>query len=258
MRAETSRDTELDFFMSFPHISQDILDTLARYDSATVCNVIELFGIRPATAGYTGSAIRALYPELPPVVGLATTATFRSAYPSQDKDVYLRFPEHLRAMQDLPTPRIVVTQDLDERPSGAAVGEITCRAYQRFGCGALITNGAARDILQVGALKFPVFASTVNISHAHTRLEDIHVAVNINGLTVRPGDLLHADVNGVVSIPIEIAAGVAAACGDYMDVEQRVVAYLNRPDVTVEGYRRAEEQAAAEMDKMAIDLRAKA
>lgn len=64
-------------------ISSEAFETMRKYDSATIANVIELFRIRPSTAGYFRGHIRAIYPDLPPVVGYATTATFRSAFPPE-------------------------------------------------------------------------------------------------------------------------------------------------------------------------------
>jgi hypothetical protein len=57
------------------------LDGLRKYDTPTVCNVIELFDLYPRTAGYMDGRIVACYPKLPPMVGFASTATFRSASP---------------------------------------------------------------------------------------------------------------------------------------------------------------------------------
>ena len=68
-------------------ISPQALETLKQYDSPTISNVIELFKVRPNTAGYMNSSIRAVYPQLPPIVGYATTVTFRSAFPAMEKDV---------------------------------------------------------------------------------------------------------------------------------------------------------------------------
>jgi hypothetical protein len=92
--------------VSVKQVASSTFQTLRNYDSATVANVIELFRVRASTAGHVRGAVRAVYPELPPVVGYATTATFRAAYPSDDPSVYEKFPEQLKAMEALPEPRI--------------------------------------------------------------------------------------------------------------------------------------------------------
>ena len=65
----------------------------------------------------------------------------------------------------VPAPRVMVIQDLDDPPAAAVYGEVMASTYQAFGCVGLVTNGFARDILQVRELKFPCFASGVCVSH---------------------------------------------------------------------------------------------
>lgn len=231
------------------------LETLRKHDSATICNVIELFGVRPATAGYMRGGIRAIFPDLPPIAGYATTATFRSAYPAPQGSAPLQTRDHIQRLLELPEPRIVVVQDLDDPPAAATLGEVMCRLYRRFGCCGIITSGAARDIEQVRPLDFPVFATSILVSHGHSRFEEIHVPVHIGGLTIRPGDLLHADVNGVVSVPNEIAGYVAEACGEYVAVEKMVIGYLARDDATPQGFHLAEKEAAEQIERLAAKVR---
>jgi regulator of RNase E activity RraA len=236
--------------MNVKRVPLSTFETLRKYDSATVSNVIELFQVRPDTSGYLRGPVRAIYPDLPPVVGYATTATFRAAYPSQAPNACQTVPDHIKELSALPEPRIVVIQDLDEPPAAATLGEVMCRAYKRFGCAAVITNGGARDILAVRQLNFPVFASTIVVSHGYSRLEEIHVPVYIHGLTVRPGDIIHADANGVVLIPPEIVEGVTEACEEFVALEKMVMDYLQREDATPDGYRQVEELAAEQFRQL--------
>jgi regulator of RNase E activity RraA len=231
-------------------LSSAVLNTLKQYDSPTISNVIELFKIRPNIAGFVNSTIRAIYPKVPPIVGYATTSTFRSAFPSTKPDVYRRIADHVEHMQEIPTPRIAVVQDLDEPPVAAALGEVMSRLYRRFGCAGFITNGAVRDILQVEQLDFAVFASSVVVSHGYPHVEEIHVPVHIGGLTVRPGDLLHADANGVVSIPLDLAPHVAALCEDFCAAERIMMDFLEGKDVTPLGYRQTWEKVVAVMQEL--------
>ena len=62
-------------------VSTAVLEQLRKFDTPTICNVLELFDARPRTAGYMDARIRACFPQLPPMVGFATTATFRAAAP---------------------------------------------------------------------------------------------------------------------------------------------------------------------------------
>jgi len=64
------------------------LDLLRKYDTPTICNVVELFDVRPRQSGYLDGRIRACYPTLPPMVGFASTGTFRSAAPPRGGSAY--------------------------------------------------------------------------------------------------------------------------------------------------------------------------
>src|SRR5262249_46720745 len=89
------------------------LQLLRKIDTPTVCNVVELFDRRPRTAGYMDGRIRACYPKLPPMVGYASTATFRSAAPPRAGNVYAGLAEQVASFGELPGPAVVVFQDLD-------------------------------------------------------------------------------------------------------------------------------------------------
>src|SRR6516162_9418609 len=142
-----------------PTVSAADLELLRKYDTPTVCNVIELFDLRPRHTGYFDARIQACYPKLPPMVGYASTATFRSAEPPRKGDVYSGLAEQVASFASLPQPVVVVFQDLDDPPASATFGEVMCSTYQAFGAAGLITSGAGRDLDQVDALNFPCFTS---------------------------------------------------------------------------------------------------
>jgi 4-hydroxy-4-methyl-2-oxoglutarate aldolase len=240
-------------------MTSEILDAgqlakLQKVDSPTIANVIELFDFRSYVAGYSNLSLKAIYPKLPPAVGYAVTATFRAAYPAESGDSYGGMPELIAQAMATPAPRIVVFQDLDDPPCAATYGEIMVTTFQTFGFSGLITSGAARDIEQVDRLQFPCWASSVIVSHGHCRFPDVNVAVTVGGLQVKPGDLLHADANGIVNIPHQIAAAVAELCEPYIQAEEIILQYLRGSQPTVAGYREAvlkAKQRMAELKKRA-------
>src|SRR5215217_1081435 len=152
------------------------LAQLGKADSPTIANVIELFEAQSRVAGYSNATLKAVYPTLPPAVGYAVTATFRSAYPATTwnaadggtggaKAGYGGMPQLIEDAMSIPEPRIIVFQDLDEPAISATYGEMMVTAFQTFGFVGLITSGAARDIEQVRALNFPCWASGTIVSH---------------------------------------------------------------------------------------------
>src|SRR5262245_25216647 len=133
-------------------VTQAVLDKLAKYDTPTICNVIELFDVLPRNRGYMDGRIKCNFPELPPMVGYAATAAFRSDAPPVGGDAYGTMDKQLEQFQKLPGPAVVVFQDLDSPSISATFGEVMCSTYRAFGSAGLITSGTGRDIDQVRAI----------------------------------------------------------------------------------------------------------
>ena len=236
--------------MEYELLSKADLDLLARYDTPTVCNVIELFDIRPRNSGFMDQRISACFPDLPAMVGYATTATFFASHPGAIS-AYSDLEKQVLAFMELPEPRVVVFQDLDEPAAAATFGEVMCTTYKTFGACGLITSGAGRDLDQVRSLEFPAFSNGTICSHGYTSIPQINIEVTIGGLTIHPGDLLHGDRNGVTNIPIEIASDTAGACESFVKAEAVILDYLRSGSPTPAGLR----QAQQEMRAMVADLR---
>lgn len=208
-------------------ITPATLARLAQFDTPTICNVIELFDIRPRYAGFMNGQIKANFPEMPPMVGFASTASFRSgAFPGTG-DAYGTMEHQVEGFAALPGPAVVVFQDLDDPAVGATFGEVMCSTYKSFGSVGLVTSGGGRDLLQVKALDYPVFTGSTICSHACCHILHIGLPVRVGGLVVNPGDLLHGDANGVSNIPINIAADVADISQEFVDAEKIVLDYVN-------------------------------
>jgi 4-hydroxy-4-methyl-2-oxoglutarate aldolase len=182
------------------------------------------------------------------------TVTFRAAYPAASGNSYGGMPQIIADSMSMPEPRIVVFEDLDAPPQAATYGELMAASFQRFGFVGLITSGAARDVEEVRRLRFPCWASSVIVSHGFLHFPDFNVPITVGGLRIKPGDLLHADANGIVNIPHSIAAAVAELCKPFMEAERIALDYLRTPQPTVEGYR----DAMARFRRRTAELREKA
>ncbi len=219
-------------------ITEDDLALLRKHDTPTVCNVIELFDIRPRNVGYMDRRIVPCFPEMPPMVGFAATATFRASAPALG-DVYASLEEQVATFEEHPRPTVVVFQDLDDPTVAATFGEIMCTTYQAFGAAGLITSGAGRDLDQVRALGFPAFTNGTICSHGYSHTLNLQVPVHVGGMIVHPGNLLHGDCNGVTRIPLSIARQVAQACDEFVAAESVLLDYLKAGAVTYEGLAKA-------------------
>jgi 4-hydroxy-4-methyl-2-oxoglutarate aldolase len=207
-------------------IQHETLVKLRKFDTPTICNIIELFNIRPYNTGYMDKRIQACFPNLPPMVGCAATATFRAGGPPRSGEGYFGMVDQVKRFEELSGPPVVVFQDLDDPAVAATFGEIMCSTYQAFGAVGLITSGAGRDLQQVGAIQFPVFTNGTICSHGYVHFPQIHVPIHVGGIAIYPDDLLHGDINGVTTIPIEIADEVADVGNDFIKAENVVLAAM--------------------------------
>jgi regulator of RNase E activity RraA len=102
---------------------------------------------------------------------------------------------------------------------------------KRVGAVGLVTNGGLRDIREINALGgFNYFGRGLVVAHGRPSIYDVGATVNIDGMEVRPGDLLHGDENGITVIPAEIAAQVAAKAREHRDMEQKRLQEIAGPE----------------------------
>ena len=241
---------------SIPTIPPQVLAKLAQFDTPTIANVIELFHVRAQNAGFMDGRIKAGFPELPPMVGLAATAAFRSGAPPLSGDAYGSIQDQVKSFADIPGPPVIVFQDLDDPPVGATFGEVMCSVYKAFGSAGLITSGAGRDLLQVRALNYPVFTASTICAHAYCHILHLGQPVRVGGLVVEQGDLLHGDANGVLSIPREIASEAADSAGEFVQAEKIVLDYVRSSGrKTPDGLAAARKEFAAAVAKLERRLR---
>jgi 4-hydroxy-4-methyl-2-oxoglutarate aldolase len=226
-------------------IHPDVLKKLGTFDTPTICNLIELFEVRPRNTGYMDPRIRSCFPEMRPMVGFAATATFRSAAPPREGDAYASTAVQAGRFGELSGPPIVVFQDLDDPPAAATFGEVMCTTYQAFGAVGLITSGAGRDLEQVRELGFPVFTDGAICAHGYCHIPHVHVPVHVGGVVIYPDDLLHGDLNGVTTIPHEIAAQVADIGDAFVAAEGIILDALRDGAPSIKRLEEARAEAAA-------------
>lgn len=235
-------------------IDQKILDKLSTFDTPTICNIVELFQIRPRSTGFMDARIQACFPEMPPVVGFAATATFRAGGPPRQQDAYASTELQVERFEELSGPPIVVFQDLDNPTVAATFGEVMCTTYQVFGAVGLITSGAGRDLEQVRALNFAVFTSGTISAHGFCHILQTHVPVHVGGLVIYPDDLLHGDLNGVTTIPLEIASEVASIGDEFVAAEQIILDALHTENPSLKLLREATAAAKARIDELSNEV----
>jgi regulator of RNase E activity RraA len=138
-------------------------------------------------------------------------------------------------VQAAPAPRFLVIEDIDEKPGfGALFGEIHANIAVALGCVAHLTNGAVRDLPGIQASGLQSFARNVAVSHAYAHIIDFGEPVRIGGLQIQPGDLLHGDQHGVVSIPVSIASEIPDVAAKLVAEERELLALCRSGDFSFE------------------------
>jgi 4-hydroxy-4-methyl-2-oxoglutarate aldolase len=218
-----------------PPLSSAQIDALRRIDSATIANAIEAFDVRDPTDGYASLELRCQFPDLPPVVGYAVTCTADSTSPGKGRPS--QSAAFYRAVEAAPKPCIVVMKDAGpNRLRSCHAGDMMATLFRRLGAVALVTDGGVRDLAGVRqrAPGFQMFAPGVVVAHGVPTIVEVGVTVSLCGLTIRPGDLLHGDANGLVSIPLSIADQVAAQAEKVWQSEGETVEFFQSDGFTLE------------------------
>jgi regulator of RNase E activity RraA len=194
--------------MSWPLHPQALLDSLAQFDTPTICNALELIDPAYRNQGFTTEPLQCIYPHLAPIVGYARTGTMRAVQGSrvsadEQKEIRIHWYKYV---DEGPKPSIIVLQDLDGTRAGIGAfwGEVNTHVHRGLGAKGVVTNGSIRDI-PMNASHFQLLAGSVMPSHAHVHIVSIGVPVTVAGMAVQPNDLIHADQHGAVVIPFTAA-----------------------------------------------------
>jgi len=221
-------------------LAPEQFEALRRLDACTLANAIETFHERLRNEGFMDNSIHCLLPRLQPMLGYAATIKIRGSAPPTVDGSYRERTDWWDYVVSLPTPRVIVIQDLSSRSGvGSLVGAVhmnILRALQGVG---VVTNGSVRDIPAAESAGFHLFAGSVTVSHAYIHIVEIGQPVQVGGLKVQSGDLLHGDVHGVQAIPLDIAGQVPAVAARIAAKEEALIALCRSPEFSLEKLRAA-------------------
>jgi len=220
--------------MNDPLATKDPLDALRRIDTCMVSNAIETFNVRLRNTGFADSSIRCMFDDLPPLVGYAATARLRTGEPPITGRIYHDRAEWWNSILQVPAPRIAVVEDIDKPPGvGAFLGDMHAAILRALGCVGYVTNGAVRELPRVRDLGFQLFSGSVAVSHAYAHMFDLGSVVKVGGLEVKPGDLLHGDRHGILTVPKEIVTGIPAAATRLQDREKKIIEFCRSKEFSL-------------------------
>jgi len=216
------------------------MDILRLVDSCTIANAIETFHQRLRNEGFADNSIHCLTPQLPPMVGYAATIKIRGSSPATAGPDYTYRTDWWDYVLSLPGPRILVVQDMASKPGlGALLGTVHVNILRALGCVGAVTNGAVRGLPMAEKLKFHLFAGGLSLSHAYVHVVEFGTPVEVGGLKVHSGDLLHGDMHGVQSVPLDIVPKLPAAAAEVVAQDQEIITLCQSNEVSLEKLRAA-------------------
>lgn len=212
-------------------MDHDLLVLLRSVDTPTVCNAIEVAQGKRGFNDFTRGTMLCSDPGAAAVVGYAVTAKIAAlAPPDEDPDVIrARRMAYYKAMAEGPKPSVAVVEDEDfPHCIGAYWGEVNTTIHKGFGMSGTLTNGVMRDLGDLAG-GFPVIAGSIGPSHGFVHVTELNVPVTIFGLTIRSGDLVHADRHGALVIPPDVIARLPEAIEKMQRTEQLVLGPAREP-----------------------------
>jgi 4-hydroxy-4-methyl-2-oxoglutarate aldolase len=141
--------------------TQAELDAIRRFTVPTLMNAIETFGVVPNNSGYCDGTLQCRFPDLPLMLGYATTARISTDQPPSQVRPGINEPDYWRYIAAQPGPKVAVVQDIDNPPMGAMWGEWNSNVHKALGCVGMVTQGAARDLDAVSEMNFHFFSTQI-------------------------------------------------------------------------------------------------
>jgi len=185
-----------------------IIEELRDFDTALLANTIGYIDHTPTHEWYMAGTIRSLTPAIEPTVGVAFTCELDSSSPNDESspDEYAQkgfgFYDQLEAIKSSGVPAVWVVKAVGSRPEHECIlGDGMAKELFAAGCIGAVTDGGARDIKGCLTVPFAVYARGTTIHHCALRFHSFGQPINVGGITVRPGDVIHANCEGVIRIP---------------------------------------------------------
>ncbi len=228
-------------------VSTGDFEALQGMDTCTASNAIERLNVRLRNEGFIANALRCRFTSFQPMLGYAVTGRVRSSSPPMAGRGYYAGLDFWEYLTTIPAPRVMVLQDSDPQPGfGAFVGEVHASIGLALDCIGCVTNGAVRDLPAVKALGFHLFSGNVAVSHAYAHLIEFGKPVEIGGLKIAPGDLMHGDCHGVHTIPVEVASEIPKEAAKILCAEEELKRFCRSSQFSLEGLSKKIKQAAAD------------
>ena len=210
-----------------------MLERLREFDSALLANTLDFVDPTPSAQCYLSGTIQSVTPTIGPVAGVAVTAEIDSSTPSGvfDADVYW---EQLEQMAAIDEPKIYVIKTVGSRPDHECVaGDGMGKGLYSVGCLGMVTDGQVRDVDALHTVPFSIHARGRCVQHCALRIKAVNTPVEIGGLTISPGDIIHAGADGVLRLPPASLEPLVEGAPRIAMVEHEAHNQLRRTDISI-------------------------
>ncbi len=217
-------------------IPRDLLAILRKVDTPTVCNAIEVAQGKRGFNCHTLGTMQHTDPNAPAMVGIARTARIAGRQPPSEgpEIIRARRMEYFRSMASGARPAVAVVEDTDVPNCTAAWwGEVHVAVHKGLGLAGAVTNGVMRDLGDIDD-GFPILAGSIGVSHGFVHVVEIGTPVEIMGMHVEQGDLVHADRHGALVIPWDVVPDLASAIHRSVEREAIVLGPAREPGFDIE------------------------
>ena len=191
----------------------NLINQLREFDTAEISDALDACGVEGALLGIKAVSCGTK------LIGPAFTVKY---LPYEEKPT--DFKNAGNYIDNVPAEAVVVI-DNGGRLDSTTWGDILTQVAMMNGISGTVIHGTARDIQFIRENKYPLFSTSVYMRSGKNR---VYMAaqqcdLSINGIIVKPNDIVFGDDNGVLIVPYEILPEVIDKAKNVKKTEQAII-----------------------------------
>ena len=212
-------------------MSMEKVESLKRFDTPSITNVVGTYPKNKESClglyhpwesnWYADQTLKCMYPEVGRVAGYAVTCEYGLPDPDFDR---LGMKDLVMAIDESPKPVILaVKQNLPEyiKNKNGLMGGNMLTTFKACGVVGVLSDGPSRDLDEIRPMGVQYMLTGVCAGHGYFTLYSINNAVNICGMDIMPGEIVHLDENGACKFPAKYLDEVIKRCEELQEEEEK-------------------------------------